>query len=106
LKPTKQDFYKKFYGQKFVRHFRAPTDLKNKNLKYYGNQVLVQNYRKLWSLVYKRSGLLPCYTHIYDYENLNNLKQKQSVNMTYDRAFFDFDIDHAHSHQIKKNYRI
>ncbi|MBW4257866.1 hypothetical protein KTG15_09210 [Methanobacterium sp. YSL] len=101
MNPTIQSFYIEFYGSKFVRHFRAPTDLKTKKLNP-GNQVIIEDTRKLWLHVHKRSGLWPCYVHIYDHGLLGNLKRQDPEHMMYDRVFFDFDIHHEQSHQIKK----
>ena len=56
-KTTIQTFYKEFYGPKFVRHFRAPSDLKNSKIRNTGNQVIVDDSKKLWLQVHKRSGL-------------------------------------------------
>ena len=40
---TALTFYKEFYGHKFVRHFRAPSDLKNSRIRNTGNQVIVDD---------------------------------------------------------------
>lgn len=101
-KPTIQSFYKEFYGPKFVRHFRAPTDLKTKKNQNPGNQAIIEDTRKLWLHVHKISGLWPCYIHIYDHGLLGNLNRQDREQMIFDRAFFDFDIHHEQSHQIKK----
>jgi len=102
MNSTIQSFYKEFYGPKFVRHFRAPTDLKTKKKRNPGNQAIIENTKKLWLNVHKRSGLWPCYIHIYDHGLLGNLNRQDREQMIFDRAFFDFDIHLEQSHQIKK----
>jgi hypothetical protein len=97
-----QYFYQSFYGSNFFRHFRAPTDFKNKNIRNPGNQVTVKTPKNLWLQVYKRSGLWPCYIHIYNHGTLGNLNRQNSEKMVYDGAFFDFDITNEVVHQIKK----
>lgn len=102
MKSTILNFYREFYGPIFVRHFRAPTDLKTHKKRNPGNQTIIENPKKLWLQVHKRSGLWPCYIHVYDHGLLGNLKRQSQVQMVYDRAFFDFDIDNEQSHKIKK----
>lgn len=97
-----QSFYNSFYGPNFFRHFRAPTDLKNKNIRNPGHQVTVKNARQLSLQIHKRSGTWPCYIHIYNQGTIGNLKRRESVKIVYDRAYFDFDIDHEQIHQLKK----
>jgi len=99
---TALTFYKEFYGHKFVRHFRAPSDLKNSRIRNTGNQVIVDDSKKLWLQVHKRSGLWPCYTHVYDFGLIGNLNRQNSDQMIFDRVFFDFDIDNKQAHEIKK----
>lgn len=97
-----QTFYKSFYGPNFFRHFRAPTDLKNKKIRNPGNQVIVKNIKQISLQVHKRSGLWPCYTHTYNHTTLGNLKLRNPEKMVLDRAYFDFDIDNLKIHPIKK----
>jgi hypothetical protein len=101
-KITIQSFYKEFYGHNFLRHFRAPTNLKIRKKRHSGNQHIIKNPKILWLQVYKWSGLCPCYIHIYNHGLIGNLKRQNCSGMVYDRAFFDFDIKHHHSHKLKK----
>ena len=96
---TFQSFYKEFYGHNFFRHFRRPPDFDNKRFKI---QFTVKNPRELYLHVHRNSGNHPCLTHIYDHGSLGNLKTRDHKKIVYDRAFFDFDIHHNQSHNIKK----
>lgn len=96
-------FYQDFYGHKFFRHFRRPPESCIREFKI---QFTVTNPKQLYSHVKRNNGFHPCYTHIYDYGLLGNLKRKQPVKMIIDRCFFDFDISHPEIHEIKKQIHI
>lgn len=95
-----QSFYNSFYGPNFFRHFRAPTDLKNKKIRNPGNQVTVKKPKNLALQVHNRSGLWKCLTHVYNHGTLGNLKREEPEKMVYDRAFFDFDVNNDEVHEI------
>lgn len=99
MKFTFQSFFKEFYGHRFYRHFRRPTDFNNKNFQI---QFKVENPKELYSHVHQNSGYHPCLTHIYDHGSIGNLKRKDTQKMIYDRIFFDFDVSHPQAQKIKK----
>lgn len=77
------EFYQSFYGPKFYRHFRRPTDQNNPPK--FRTQITVKNPEAIMYHVKRTNGHYPSYLHVY---NQNN---SQSI----DRAFFDFDINHS-----------
>lgn len=92
-------FYHSFYGPKFFRYFRRPPDF---NLKGFRIQFRVQTPKELFKHIQNNSGYQPCYIQTYDHGSQGNLKNNDPENMVFDRAFFDFDIHHEESDQIKR----
>jgi hypothetical protein len=94
-------FYSLFYGFDYARHFRRPPDFAPSNK--IKMQFTVLNPKQLYLQVHRNSGIHPCFTHIYDYGNVGNLKQQNPDNMVIDRAYFDFDVSNPKIKQIKND---
>ena len=92
-------FYRSFYGPKFFRYFRRPPDFEHKGFRI---QFIVQTPKELFKQIQQNSGYQPCYIQTYDHGFLGNLKKNIPENIVFNRAFFDFDIEHKESAQIKK----
>lgn len=98
-------FYESFYGPKFARYFRRPSDFDNSKFRI---QFTVTNPKQLYLHVHRNSGFHPCYVSTHNYRTVDNLKHKRSDVVIFDRFYFDFDVDHTESKSIKyklKNLR-
>ena len=95
-------FYQTFYGPKFFRHFRRPPDFKPNGFQI---QFTVQTPNELFKYIQVNSGYHPCYIQTYNHGSHENLKQNNPEKILFDRAFFDFDIHHEESQQIKKELK-
>jgi len=85
------NFYKIFYGPKFVRIFRRPHKFKN-NPKF-RIEFNTYNPKNLFLHVKRNSGFHKCLISIYSYGVKNQLdKRKFHENVIIDRIFFDFDM--------------
>ena len=96
MNKTHQSFYKSFYGHKFFRHFRRPTDFKIPRI-----QFTITNPKQLYSCIDRNSGVHPCLIHVYDHGFIGNLRRQDSERMIFDRAFFDFDVSNPEIKEIK-----
>jgi hypothetical protein len=84
------DFYRSFYGENFIRHFRRPTD---QNIpKNFRTQITVKNPEAIYFHVTRTNGQNPSYVHVHDQYNFKSI----------DRAYFDFDINHPEVKEIIK----
>jgi len=85
------NFFKIFYGPKFVRIFRRPHKFKN-NPKF-RIEFNTYNPKNLFLHVKRNSGFHKCLISIYSYGVKNQLdKRKFHENVIIDRIFFDFDM--------------
>lgn len=98
MNPTPINFYRSFFGSRFARHFRRPSDFKISRI-----QFTITKPRHVCQHVDKNSGFLPCYVSIYDYYTVDHLKDNEQANIIFDRAYFDFDISNTYIKNIKKN---
>ena len=96
---TLQSFYKSFYGDSFARFFRRIPEFVTPCIK---KEFCVSNPSHLPIYVNKFGLGYPCYISIYDYGNVNALKNRDKSSMVIDRVFFDFDVDNYEAKQIKK----
>lgn len=85
---TLLNFYKDFYGEKFARYFRRPSDFKLSRIQY-----MVETPKQLYLHIHRNSGFHPCYTSVYNYGSSDNLKQNLKSEIILDRVFFDFDVE-------------
>lgn len=93
-------FYESFYGSRFARYFRRPSDWKT-----FRTQYTVKTPKQLNRLINENSGIHNCFVSIYDYGTVDALRQKKEDNLCIDRVYFDFDIHNAEAKVISDNLK-